>query len=276
MKKMISVIVPTTGDREEEFQRLCNSLDKQDYKNFELIVCSQKNHEKIESILQEFHFDKNHVKLDKLGLSNARNIGITHAKGEIVTFSDDDCWYLKDSFSNVIKTFNENNSDVACFQMFDPTLNEYLKNYPVQSKSKLSMVDLFSKSSIEIFINMSTVKLEDIYFDVNFGLGAIYSSGEENILLSDLFRKSYNISYFPIVIVYHPKKISSQSHLSYQHVISKGPLFSRIYNKPLGLILLTLFFFKKYSKIENPFKLYFHSLKSLQKYNTKLLNDLEK
>ena len=42
---MITLILPTLGEREFEINRLFNSLENQIYKDFEVIVVSQANHE---------------------------------------------------------------------------------------------------------------------------------------------------------------------------------------------------------------------------------------
>ena len=47
----ISVLVPTLGTREKEINQLLETLEKQSYKDFEVIFVTQDNHEKVKNIL---------------------------------------------------------------------------------------------------------------------------------------------------------------------------------------------------------------------------------
>ncbi|WP_078378871.1 glycosyltransferase family 2 protein [Sutcliffiella halmapala] len=262
---MISVVLPTIGTREAEIKRLVESLEKQTYKNVELIVVTQDNHEKIQSILASTTLTYTHVPINKRGLSIARNVGMQYVKGDIVTFSDDDCWYPEDSFEFVNDYMMKKNEHITCFQIFDPTKKDYYKSYPDTPIPQTNWRKLFNKSSIEIFVNLSKVKREAIKFDEKFGLGATYPSGEENVFLFDLKKQGYRISYFPQIVVYHLKPDVS-TRLTNAQIIGKGPMFKRIFNTPIALALVTLFLVKKFKHIEQPLSLLTASLKETLTY----------
>jgi len=262
---MISIIIPTLGERPNELKRLFDSLHSQVYQNFEVILVTQLNHQCIND-LSHYPFDIKHVKLTKKGLSYSRNEGLKYINGSIVTFSDDDCWYPNDSFQNVADTFDQDDSlDVACFQIFDPIQNVPYKSYHSEAKEQISRKDVLNKSSIEIFIRLSNIGLDELSFDENFGLGTKYPSGEENIFLRDLIKKKLKISYFPETIVYH-KKPELATRLTDAQLISKGPLFKRLTNTPIAIVLLTLFFLKKSKHIKNPAAMFKNSLVEMMKY----------
>jgi glycosyltransferase involved in cell wall biosynthesis len=264
---MISVIIPTLGNRKKELIRLLDSLQQQTYQNFEVIVVSQDNEEEVKELLKPFEFQYKQVHILKKGLSHARNIGLKHVKGDIVTFSDDDCWYLPDSFQTVVSYFTENQHSIVCFQMFDPFKNIYLKNYPSKPQKEVSKRNLLTKSSIEIFINLNKIPKSILQFDEQFGLGARYPSGEENILLMDLHNLGYKIAYEPKIIVYHEKK-EIITRLNSKTFIGKGPMFRRMFNLPTALLLITLFFVKKYPllKEKNKLKILLSSLVETIRY----------
>lgn len=263
--RVISVIIPTLGTRSVELERLFKSLETQTNKNFEAIVVSQDNHELVVDLLSNYRFSNKHIKINRKGLSHSRNVGLKHISGTIVTFSDDDCWYDDDSFSIVEQTFSENTCDIACFQIFDPISNQYYKNYSQTPEATVSNKSLFRKSSIEIFLNLKNIDKEKLKFDENFGLGAKYPSGEENIFLSDMKKQNMLISYFPRKIVYHLKP-NIATRLTPKSFIGKGPMFKRIYNTPVALCILFLFFFKKFRHLENPFSLLIKSIKETLLY----------
>jgi glycosyltransferase involved in cell wall biosynthesis len=259
---MIHLIVPTLGTRELEFVRLLESLEKQTYSNFKLIVVSQDNHKAVEGLLNKTKLSFTHIPIDKKGLSLARNVGVQHIEDKgIVTFSDDDCWYPENALNMVNHYFENHKSiDVACFQIFDPNQQAFYKQYPKKASNKLNFFSLFKKSSIEIFVNINKVKKSNLRFDEKFGMGTSYPSGEENIFLTDLFKNGIIIGYEPEIIVYHKKK-NNEIILDNRSIISKGPLFKRIFNTPKGIMYLTLFFIKKYKLIDAPLSTYFKTLK---------------
>ncbi|QFT90668.1 GalNAc(5)-diNAcBac-PP-undecaprenol beta-1,3-glucosyltransferase [Bacillus sp. THAF10] len=265
---MISVVIPTLGTREIELERLFQSLENQTYKDFEAIVVSQDNHDKVESLLNKFTFRKHHVSLTRKGLSYSRNEGIGYTNGQIVTFSDDDCWYEPNAFQEVSNFFQTHSAGIVCYQIYDPDKKEYYKDYPSGEQASLRFQDLFRKSSIEIFLNLNVVDKEKVVFDEDFGLGATYPSGEENIFLHMMYKEGYEISYVPKIVVYHGKP-SMDTRLNYKAFLSKGPLFKRIFNTPIGFAMLTFLFLKKYRHLERPFPFYIDSIKEMFKYKKK-------
>ena len=95
----ISVLVPTLGERTKEIERLLKSLLNQTYKNFEIIIITQGNHDTIKKIINKYKkLNIIHIVMNTKGLSKARNEGLNAATGEIIVLSDDDCWYPKESF----------------------------------------------------------------------------------------------------------------------------------------------------------------------------------
>ncbi|WP_191566695.1 glycosyltransferase family 2 protein [Metabacillus idriensis] len=263
---MISVIIPTLGTRETELNRLFQSLSEQENQNFEAIVVTQDQHDKVHEILKPYHFPVKHVRLNRKGLSYSRNEGMKVVSGRIVTFSDDDCWYPPDAFKKAASFFEHHkNKAGVCFQIYDPVTNEYYKNYASEAKGTLTLRELFQRSSIEFFISLDQINKEDVLFDEDFGLGAKYVSGEENIFLSHLHKLGHSLAYENEVIVYHLKP-SVDSRLNYKSFLSKGPLFKRIFNLPMGFIMLTALFVKKYKYLERPFPFYFAAIKEMVTY----------
>jgi len=89
-----SLILPTVG-RVAEIQRFLESLAAQDEQDFELIVIDQNPDDRLVAMLRDFstRFQVNHIRLQKRGLSGARNRGLAAARGDILGFPDDDCTY---------------------------------------------------------------------------------------------------------------------------------------------------------------------------------------
>lgn len=106
----ISVLVPTLGTREKEIRRLLETLEKQSYKDFEIIFVTQDNHEIVKDIICKYsNLDIKQIEMSVKGLSRARNRGLEQASGEIVVLSDDDCWYPVNAFEIIVNAFEKDN-----------------------------------------------------------------------------------------------------------------------------------------------------------------------
>lgn len=262
---MVSIIVPTLGTRKECFERLVESLENQSNVEIELIVVSQENHDVIAEILENSNINVQHIKIDKKGLSIARNEGMKYVKGNIVTFGDDDCWYPKDIFNEIEKTFDEINTDVVCFNILDPIKGELYKAYKDKKIERMNELNLFKVSSIEIYINLDKVNKENIIFDEKFGLGAIYKTGEENILMMDLHKKGYKITYLPKIVVYHLIKESNEI-LTPKMAYCKGAAFKRMFSTLKGLMYINLLIIKHRKKTKNLFSCILDANKGFLEY----------
>ena len=148
---MISLLIPTLGTREKELKRLITSLEAQTYKDFEVVIVSRGNHEMVNECFKNVSFKYKHIKSDTKGASVARNIGLKEVKGNIISLSDDDCWYEHDALEFVNNFFNEHESDILCCQYYDPHTKRYPKKYPTQPIYNFSKVQILKKAAIEIF-----------------------------------------------------------------------------------------------------------------------------
>ena len=244
-----SLIVCTLGERVIELERLIWSLNKQTYKDFEVIFLSQKNHSTVEKLISKSLFSYKHIKLGKTGLSYSRNEGFKYVSGDYITISDDDCWYMPDSLEKVNKEINKRNYifHVFSFRIFDPINNIPFKNNYLPKEKQLNRFDILRCSSIEIFFHKDIIN--KIHFDERFGVGSIYPSGEENILLKDIIKRRYKIIYIPIDIVYHRARTIAKKTFDYLYMKSKFYIFRRMYGIIMGFCLYYVFYLKKYNKI---------------------------
>ena len=98
----VSLIVATLN-RVAELERLLASLDGQTVEHFEVIIVDQNPDDRLAGTLAR-HPKLNLVHLRcRPGASRARNVGLRAARGNIIGFPDDDCWYPE----NVLKVVTE-------------------------------------------------------------------------------------------------------------------------------------------------------------------------
>jgi glycosyltransferase involved in cell wall biosynthesis len=87
-------IVMTTYNRADLLKRAVRSLERQTYKNFELIIVDDCSSDRTRDVISSLERDCSRIRavsLEKnLGLSGARNRGMELASGSLVAFLDDD------------------------------------------------------------------------------------------------------------------------------------------------------------------------------------------
>ncbi len=99
--KKVSVIIPAYNE-EKQIGKCLQSLSKQDYKDYEIIVVDDGSTDATKSIVQRF---KN-VRLktqEHNGPGTARNLGAKVAKGEILVFVDSDMIFPKNYLTTLTK-----------------------------------------------------------------------------------------------------------------------------------------------------------------------------
>lgn len=227
-----SILVPTTGTREFELDRLFDSLNSQEFLDFELVVVTQINHDVVSRLINSYpELQVVHIKLEKTGLSYARNIGLKSCIGEWIVFSDDDAWYPQDGLKLLNDYTTTDDCDILLTQIFDPIKNQSYKNYSDKKEFLKSKFKLMSKSSIEISIKRNKIKKD---FDENFGLGAKYVCCEEVDFLINNFSKR-NTLYVPKISVYHIKKDGGASQAQQ---FAKGALYSKQFNRFVAFLIV--------------------------------------
>lgn len=187
---------------------------------------------------------KNLFEYTQRGLSRSRNHALDHATGEICLLSDDDLYYKEDIESLVTQAFEENpTADIITFQIETPKGKPF-KNYKTEPfwHTKRTIMRV---ASVEMAFKRSTIKESHLRFDENFGLGATFPTGEENIFLSDALDKKLKILFMPLPIIIHPPESSGRDFDNAKLVQAKGAMFTRIFGIS-GFAISLLFALKKY------------------------------
>jgi glycosyltransferase involved in cell wall biosynthesis len=90
-----SLVISTRG-RTRELSRLFESLSRQSLRDFEVVIVDQNEDDRLSEVLSDpcWTFPIAHIRTPgQRGLSRGRNVGWRSARGRIVAFPDDDCWY---------------------------------------------------------------------------------------------------------------------------------------------------------------------------------------
>lgn len=102
--KKISIIMPAYN-AEKTIEATIESVLKQSYKNFELIIINDGSKDDTDKICKKYSKNKriNYVYVDNQGVSKCRNLGISLATGDKICFIDSDDFYKDDCLSSMVK-----------------------------------------------------------------------------------------------------------------------------------------------------------------------------
>jgi glycosyltransferase involved in cell wall biosynthesis len=108
----VSIIVPAYNE-ENYIERLIESVLKQTFKDFELIIIDDCSTDRTSQIIKSYNDSRiRYLRNDtNFGVSKSRNIGIDHAGGEYVFFIDADCIPLVNWIESGLKSLSENKKD---------------------------------------------------------------------------------------------------------------------------------------------------------------------
>lgn len=116
-KELVSIIMPCYNS-EKYISEAIDSVRRQTYKNWELIIVDDSSQDDSKKIIQEYCEEDNRIKLITLevnrGTAVARNTGIKVAKGIFIAFLDsDDTWYT-DKLKTQIEYMITNKHNFCC------------------------------------------------------------------------------------------------------------------------------------------------------------------
>ena len=103
-----SLVIATTG-RTEELKKLFASIANQRNADVELIVVDQNDDRRVVPLIGDLPDGAvvTHLRIAEKNVSLARNAGLDQARGDIVAFPDDDCWYPAGLLEQVDQWFRE-------------------------------------------------------------------------------------------------------------------------------------------------------------------------
>jgi len=148
MEELISVIIPVYNV-EEYLKKCIDSIINQTYSNLEILLIDDGSTDNSGKICDEYKIIDKRIKVihkENGGVSSARNLGISEAKGKWLTFIDSDDWIETNFCEILINEARENNADVV------------LCAYNRVTNSKLEKINVYSKNveldSIQYLINI--------------------------------------------------------------------------------------------------------------------------
>jgi glycosyltransferase involved in cell wall biosynthesis len=214
----ISVII-CTYNHPEKVTTLIKSLLASSYrKNFEIIIIEQLGSGELENNIRRLDNRIKYFNLQQKGLNQARNFGISKAKGKIIAFTDDDCLVNKKWLIEIEHSFNDK-SYVGIFGNFLPYKKSERKNYICPSTIKLETAQIINKPLEHWKIgsggNMAFRK--NIFSEIGcfaniLGQGAVGGGGDDVEFIFRLLVNHKTLFFNPKMLVYHDKWLTKREN----------------------------------------------------------------
>lgn len=248
---MISIIIPTIN-RKKELVQLLDSIDRQNYKNFEVIIVDQNPPGYLDSIVHDYSnkFKLKHIVIYKKGAALARNIGANEANGDVLFFPDDDSRVFEDTISLAISLLEQNDYDC----IFGKTVDEDDKDSVIIYSSKSGYLSLkdYEGKFVEATMFIKKKLFLQYYYDESFGVGTFYGAEEAHDLVLRMLKEGIRLYYNKNIKIYHPRKIKDHSNpdeikrvftyrCGFSHLCIKHKLYYKLF-KRIVVVFLYLFY----------------------------------
>lgn len=140
------------------------------------------------------------LSFNEKGLSRSRNKAIENADGEICIIADDDVEYHENYNDIISEAYNKyTEADIIAFSVRRKG-GRNLKKAENRFK-KVNLLSSMRLSSVQLTFKRKSIVNKGIKFNELFGSGSNeYQMGEENIFLSECFRKNCKIIFIPLEI----------------------------------------------------------------------------
>lgn len=109
-------LVTSTRGRTWQLGRMLESLEGQSFRDFEVILVDQNPDDRLGEVLaaRPWSFPLRRLNAQTVGLSRGRNQGAGFAKGNVLLFPDDDCWYPPDFLERGLAKMDSLGADLLC------------------------------------------------------------------------------------------------------------------------------------------------------------------
>lgn len=196
MKKLVSVIIPVFN-KEKYLAKCLESVEKQSYSNIEVIIVDDGSTDLSIEIAKAFEKKHENFRLifgKHSGPGGARNIGLSKAKGEYVTFLDADDELKSDYISQLMK-FEDFDLVVSGLEMIDAKNKRKISCISLTDKtikSTVGILDLICNSEVYPIFAVSYTKLYKLNIIKNISFRNI-SIGEDSLFVMEYLKFAKNI-----------------------------------------------------------------------------------
>ncbi len=220
MEPTVSIIVPIYN-AEKTLARCVESVLKQAYRDFELILVNDGSNDSSGDICDSFAKDDSRVRAihkENTGVSDTRNQGIAAARGTYVQFIDSDDWIAPEAVGLFVRTMEENDCDMVITDFYR------VNGERVSQKGAIDTDGLMDR---ETFAQYMMQKPSDFYYGVLWNKLFKRSILKEHDMKMDTSISWCEDFIFNLEYILYVDKIYALKVPLYYYVKTKGSLVSQ-------------------------------------------------
>lgn len=235
----ISVIVPVYNS-EKVIKRCVDSILKQTYSDFELILINDGSKDKSIDILKDYEKKDLRIRVidnENNGVSETRNIGINEAKGDYIQFVDSDDYIDENMLKESLEQLEKNSVDIIMNGIYldiekNGIVNSSTQTYEYKFANNNSEIvenvltrlgGTYINSPINKLYKLSIIKENNIYMNKEIDLG-------EDLLFNLEYLKHCNSIIFDNKCYYH-YCMRAEENLTAKYRDNKLDLMKILYDK---------------------------------------------
>lgn len=202
-----SLVVATLG-RDTEVAELIDSLLAQRRADLEVIIIDQNDDDRLDAVVSAYagRIDLRRFRSPVRNANHARNLGLRHARGEIVSFPDDDCLYPPGVLDQVDAAFAAN---PGLGVLTGPAASPAGGLGSGRWRAESGAIDLGNVWTSVIEFNLFMPRATALAlggFDEGMGPGTRFGSAEGNDLVCRAIARGLEARYEPELRIVHPDK----------------------------------------------------------------------
>lgn len=231
-----SLITAVYGvDKLHFIESLFNSIIKQKIDKVESIIVDQNKTDEVKELCEKYQGRLNikYVRVDKPGLSRARNAGLNHAENEIIAFPDDDCEYPEGLLEQVQKFFDNNKYDFFIAGLRDTQNGNKLPYSSLHGEQEITKTDVFKAANSNSIFHRNKY---NVRFDEQLGIGAKYKSTEEFDYVLGIMKEGGKGYFNEEVYVFHPDYQNLNLQSMYKKIETNSIGHGAYFRKHLSLL----------------------------------------
>lgn len=219
-----SVIIPAF-QAEKTIKRCVDSVIKQSYKDFELIIINDGSTDRTYNICKEYEYDDRVriISQANKGISATRQYGLDLSRGRYIQFIDSDDWVDASYFEVMHMLLETNNYDVIILDYYAEKIkNSFYKSLGIKSMDRKDLV-IGLVTNIPGVLWNKVIKRE-VFSKYNIGFNSGLSYCEDWVVSYEIFNTPLKIFYYEKAF-YHYDLYSNINSLA--RIINENTLKNR-------------------------------------------------
>jgi glycosyltransferase involved in cell wall biosynthesis len=172
------------------------------------------------------------------GVGINRNLSLMYSDGDILLFADDDLKYV-DGYENIVLDAFKKYPKADAFIFNIDTVGEDMNRRVNKKMKRVHFYNSLNYGAVRIAVRRNCILSNGIMFNLNFGGGTKYSSGEDTLFICDMLRAGLKIYTYPYTIASVDQTTSTWFNgYTNKYFYDKGALFFNVSRRFKKILML--------------------------------------